>query len=78
VVDRLAFDGKEWWILDFKTSRPDSGEDWETFMKREVEKYRPQLTAYREMAANAKGVESLTAIRVALYFTACQRAVEIG
>jgi ATP-dependent exoDNAse (exonuclease V) beta subunit len=77
IVDRLAFDGKEWWLLDFKTSRPVAGEDWETFMAQETDKYRPQLTAYREMAAKAKGLIALDNIRVGIYFTAYQKVVEI-
>jgi ATP-dependent exoDNAse (exonuclease V) beta subunit len=76
VIDRLAFDGKDWWLLDFKTSRPASGEDWEAFIAGETEKYRPQLTAYREMAVKAKGIALPENIRLVLYFTACQRAVE--
>jgi ATP-dependent helicase/nuclease subunit A len=77
VIDHLAFDGSNWWLLDFKTSRPGAGEDWEAFMARETEKYRPQLAAYREMAAKAKGAASPEAVRVALYFTACRKVVEI-
>ncbi|MFA4902904.1 MAG: UvrD-helicase domain-containing protein [Desulfobaccales bacterium] len=77
VVDRLVFDGKDWWILDFKTSRPVAGEDWDTFIARETEKYRPQLTAYREMVAKAKGLTELENIRVGIYFTACQKVMEI-
>lgn len=76
VVDRLAFDGKDWWILDFKTSRPAAGEDWDTFITHETEKYLPQLTAYREMAAKAKGLTGPEEVRVSIYFTACQRVVE--
>jgi ATP-dependent helicase/nuclease subunit A len=76
VIDLLAFDSQNWWILDFKSSRPAAGEDWETFISQETEKYRPQLLAYREMAAQAKGIEPPEAIRVGLYFTACQRLVE--
>jgi ATP-dependent helicase/nuclease subunit A len=77
VIDRLAFDGSHWWLLDFKTSRPAPGQDWETFIAHETEKYRPQLTAYREMAARAKWLASPGDIRIGIYFTACQRVVEI-
>ena len=77
VIDRLAFDGNDWWLLDYKSSRPGAGEGWDAFMARETEKYRPQLLAYREMAAKAKGIEPPEAIRLALYFTACQRAVAL-
>jgi ATP-dependent helicase/nuclease subunit A len=77
VIDRLAFDGHNWWLLDFKTSRPAAGEDWETFVAQETEKYRPQLTAYREMAAKARSLESAEDIKVGIYFTGCQKIVEI-
>jgi ATP-dependent helicase/nuclease subunit A len=77
VLDRLAFDGKNWWLLDFKTSRPAAGEDFESFIAQETEKYRPQLTAYREMAAKAKGLIEPEEIQVGIYFTACQKVVKI-
>jgi ATP-dependent exoDNAse (exonuclease V) beta subunit len=77
VIDRLAFDGQDWWLLDFKTSRPAAGEDWEAFITQETEKYRPQLAAYREMAAKAKSLASPEDIRVVIYFTACRRGVEM-
>ncbi len=77
VIDRLAFDGKDWWLLDYKSSRPAAGEDWEAFIIRETEKYRPQLLAYREMAAKAQGIEPPEDIRVGIYFTACRKVVEM-
>ena len=75
-IDRLVFDGESWWILDYKTSRPEKPADWEEFIAQETEKYRPQLLAYREMAARAKGLAP-EEIRLALYFTACRKVVEI-
>ncbi|MCK9376789.1 MAG: UvrD-helicase domain-containing protein [Syntrophobacterales bacterium] len=77
VIDRLAFDGQDWWILDYKSSRPAAGENWEAFMAREAAKYRPQLLAYREMAAKARGLKPPGAIRLGVYFTACRQVVEI-
>jgi ATP-dependent helicase/nuclease subunit A len=77
IMDRLAYDGSHWWLLDYKTSRPAEGEDWDSFLVQEVAKYRPQLLAYREMAAKAKGIEPPEAIRLGIYFTACQRVVEV-
>jgi ATP-dependent exoDNAse (exonuclease V) beta subunit len=77
VIDHLAFDGNDWWLLDFKTSRPARDEDWDTFLAQEAEKYRPQLMAYREMAAKAQGIEPPEAIRVGVYFTACRKMVEV-
>ena len=75
-LDRLAFDGEHWWLLDFKTSRPSEGGKWDAFMAQETEKYRPQLEAYREMAARAQGLAPET-LRVALYFTAIRKVVEM-
>ncbi|MEW6387826.1 MAG: UvrD-helicase domain-containing protein [Thermodesulfobacteriota bacterium] len=77
VLDRLVFDGREWWLVDYKTSRPPQGLDWEEFISREVEKYRPQLLAYREMAAKAKGISPPEDLHLMIYFTACQRAVVV-
>jgi ATP-dependent exoDNAse (exonuclease V) beta subunit len=77
VIDLLVFDGQTWWLLDFKTSRPATGGDWESFISRETGKYRPQLLAYREMAAKAKGIEPPEAIRMGVYFTACRKVVEL-
>jgi ATP-dependent exoDNAse (exonuclease V) beta subunit len=77
MIDLLAFDGKDWWLLDFKTSRPAPGEDWEAFITRETEKYRPQLLAYREMAARAREIEPPETIRLGIYFTAGRKVVEV-
>ncbi|MHB8069624.1 MAG: UvrD-helicase domain-containing protein [Desulfobaccales bacterium] len=75
-IDLLAFDGASWWLVDYKTSRPERGEDWQEFIRQETAKYRPQLLAYQEMAAQLKGLAPET-IRLALYFTGCQQGVEI-
>lgn len=77
-LDLLAFDGNDWWLVDFKTSRPLSGEGWDVFLGKEQEKYRPQLLAYREMTARVKGIASPQAIRLVLYFTALRKFVELG
>jgi hypothetical protein len=75
LLDRLVYDGREWWLVDYKTSRPPEGRDWEGFIAQEKEKYRPQLLAYREMAAKAKGISHPGSLRLIIYFTACRRAV---
>lgn len=75
-IDRFGYDGKDWWLVDYKTSRPAGDEDWETFLAGEVEKYRPQLLAYRDMAAKARGLAP-EAINLVIYFTACQRALKV-
>jgi ATP-dependent helicase/nuclease subunit A len=76
IMDLLVFDGEAWWLLDYKTSRPKDPGEWEEFIAREQEHYRPQLLAYREMAARARGIAPED-IRLVLYFTACQRPVEV-
>jgi ATP-dependent exoDNAse (exonuclease V) beta subunit len=76
-LDLLAFDGKSWWLVDFKTSRPQPGASWDDFLAQEQEKYRPQLLAYREMTARVKDINPPAAIRLALYFTAGQKVVEL-
>ena len=75
-IDLMGHDGQNWWLVDYKTSRPEQEEGWEEFIAREVEKYRPQLLAYRQMAARFKGVTP-DSLRLALYFTGCRRAIEI-
>lgn len=75
-IDRLVYDGRDWWLVDYKTSRPTNGGDWESFMAGEAEKYRPQLLAYREMIAKAQGLTT-EKIKAVIYFTACRRAVEV-
>jgi len=76
-MDRLVRRDGVWWVLDYKTSRPEAGVGWEEFLAREADRYRPQLQAYREMAAKALGIEPPEAIRLVLYFTACRRAVSL-
>jgi len=75
VIDRLVFNGQEWWLVDYKTSRPPEGQQWDDFLAREKEKYRPQLSAYREMAARVLGLADPGDIHLLLYFTACRQAV---
>jgi len=77
VIDRLCFDGQTWWLLDYKSSRPAAGQDWEAFLTQEIEKYRPQLLAYQEMAAKVRKIEPPEAIRLGIYFTACRQVVEL-
>ena len=76
ILDLLAFDGRDWWLVDFKTSRPPAGGNWDDFLVQEKEKYQAQLLAYREMVAAARGL-SPQAICLALYFTAGPKALEL-
>jgi ATP-dependent exoDNAse (exonuclease V) beta subunit len=51
------------WVIDYKTSAHEGG-DLEGFLEQEIERYRPQLAAYRELA-RAVGPQP---VRAALYF----------
>ena len=75
-VDRIVFDGSDWWVVDYKTGRPQGGESVDSFLRRESHLYRPQLHAYGEMVANYFKVDS-SAVRTVLYFTGLQRSVEV-
>jgi ATP-dependent exoDNAse (exonuclease V) beta subunit len=76
-VDRLVFDGSNWWVVDYKTSRPLDGESLDSFLERESHLYRPQLHAYGEMVANYFKAD-LSSLRTVLYFTGLQRKVEVN
>lgn len=76
-VDRAVFDGRNWWVVDYKTSRPFAGESVDSFLARESQLYRPQLLAYKEMVANYLNVD-ISSVRPVLYFTALQRKVEMN
>ena len=68
VIDRTFVDAAtgERWLIDYKTSRPESGENLEQFLGRESATYRPQMQRYRDtLSASAP-----SPLRVALYFTA--------
>ncbi len=77
ILDFVRQEGGLWWIVDFKTSRPEAGETESDFLKQEIERYRLQLEAYRDMLAKAKGIDP-GQIRVGLYFTGIQKWCEIS
>jgi len=74
-IDRLVCDGRDWWLLDYKTTRPGPEQTWEEFEAAEIAKYRPQMEAYRTMAAKFFGLSPPETIKTVLYFTAVRRAV---
>ncbi|MFA5043864.1 MAG: UvrD-helicase domain-containing protein, partial [Kiritimatiellia bacterium] len=61
-------------LVDFKTGRPI--QDYDAWLTSEIERYRPQLGAYREMTAKALSMPPAR-IRTVLFFTALPRAEEI-
>ena len=67
IIDRTFLDAAtgERWLIDYKTSRPESGESLERFLARESATYRPQMLRYRDtLHAIAP-----SPLRVALFFT---------
>ncbi|MFH1477186.1 MAG: UvrD-helicase domain-containing protein [Verrucomicrobiota bacterium] len=62
-------------LVDFKTGRP--GPDCDTWLKFEIERYRPQLGAYREMTAKTLKIPPAR-IQTALFFTALPRWEEVS
>ncbi len=66
VIDRTYIHDQQRWVVDYKSSVPDSGVPVEQFVAREAERYRHQLESYRELML-AMGEKT---VRCALYFTA--------
>lgn len=75
IIDLLVFDGRCWWICDFKTARPLKDETLDAFITREKESYRSQLAAYASMLASIKSMEE-GQIRRGIFLTSVQRWVE--
>jgi ATP-dependent exoDNAse (exonuclease V) beta subunit len=74
-IDRTFIDsGGVRWIIDYKTSRPASGECSDEFMSREAERYRNQLQLY---AALIRQLEPGRSLRTALYFPVFDGWVEV-
>ena len=63
------------WLIDYKTSSPESGEDPGRFMDNEAERYRNQLQLY---AALFKQIEPDRTLCTALYFPVFDGWIEIG
>ncbi|MBI2437213.1 MAG: UvrD-helicase domain-containing protein [Lentisphaerae bacterium] len=61
-------------LVDYKTGR--AAQDTEEWLAAELARYRPQLGAYREMAAKVLGASS-SCIQAALFFTPLLRWVEV-
>ncbi len=76
IIDLAANVEGKWNLLDFKTSRPAEGEPIQDFCRREMNLYRPQLIAYREMWAKLKGIKE-EAVEVFIYWTALRDAEKI-
>jgi ATP-dependent exoDNAse (exonuclease V) beta subunit len=73
VIDRTFVEDDERWVVDYKSSVPETSEALEAFLARERERYLPQLRRYAEVVAGIDGRK----IRTALYFTAIPHWLEI-
>jgi ATP-dependent helicase/nuclease subunit A len=76
VIDRIIFDGKDWLVVDYKTTSLPEGIAVGTFFQEQDVLYRKQLLAYQEMLAHARSIDPAL-IRLFLYFTALQKEYEI-
>lgn len=74
IVDRIFVTAGERWIIDYKSSRPRSGENLEQFFERETVAYREQLSAYYDALNKLAPMAS----RVALYFPALGMLSEVS
>jgi ATP-dependent exoDNAse (exonuclease V) beta subunit len=73
IIDRSYVHDDVRWIVDYKSSFPDSGQSMSVFLDLEREKYAPQLQRYRELL---QGMEKRP-VRTALYFTALPQWLEV-
>ncbi len=68
-VDLVVNDGNRWWVLDYKTSRPEAGEEAALFEKRLLRRYRAQMESYVLMVCRACKVDRYR-VSAGLYLTA--------
>jgi ATP-dependent exoDNAse (exonuclease V) beta subunit len=66
IIDRTFVDDGVRWIIDYKTSVPET-QELQTFLVAEGEKYQGQIAIYRRLF---EGLEPSRQIRTALYFPA--------
>jgi hypothetical protein len=73
VLDRVRIDEQGiHWIIDYKISSHEGG-DLKSFLRAEVDRYRPQLHKYVDLYRNFSNAE----VRCALYFPLLQEFVEV-
>ncbi len=77
ILDFVRQDGDVWWIVDFKTSRPATGQGEIEFVEQQAEYYRSQLLAYQAMLAKARRLD-LAQIKIGFYFTSLQKWHEVA
>ncbi len=73
-LDCTFLKGEERWVVDYKCSRPRSGEAEKDFLEREAKRYRPQLSGYVQIFQQ---MEPGRSVRAALYFPLLARQHEV-
>jgi superfamily I DNA/RNA helicase len=76
IIDLVWRQGETWWLLDYKTARPQPGQGVEEFCAAQGEAYRPQMAAYRRLIAAWRNVAE-ESVRPVLYLTALRRPVPL-
>jgi len=76
-IDRVIYDGRFYWIIDYKTNQKQRDEDDKIFERRMIKDYRPQLTAYALMLKDLKecGADD---IKKGIYLTSICKWLEIN
>lgn len=75
LLDRTYVDEQgQRWVVDYKTAVPHSPVDLEDFLRKETHRYLPQMEKYARLASTAFPEP----LRLALYFTALPRLVDVS
>lgn len=76
-IDRIIFDGKKYWVIDYKTNRPDIEEDEAVFIERMKREFLAQLKTYVKMVCSIKKCSQKDVIS-GIYLTALFKWVKSG
>ena len=75
VIDRtFIFEGQRW-IIDYKTTTPETDREQTGFIERKSEEFKPQLRVYKRLF---RTLDPGTPVKTALLFTALPRLVEVA
>ncbi len=75
LLDRTYVDAQgQRWVVDYKTTVPHADMELEDFLRKETNRYRPQMEKYARLASTAFPEP----LRLALYFTALPRLVDVS
>lgn len=74
ILDRSFVEDDVYWIVDWKSSAPNEGEDIDAFIARETSRYKAKMNEYRQVVQDA-GIT--IDVQPALYFPEIQRLVHV-